>query len=140
MESFKSNDKKVSINYDERSWEIKTIDGVRGLVPKGAYKYAMIFISDYKITPVQGKEVLVELKKEILNNNKVIGEISVKEEKDKTLLSYKTSKDDKNYSCDILIIGDFFGYYEIKYLALEENYSKFKNEAMEILETRAYEK
>jgi len=140
MESFKSNDKKVTINYDERSWEIKTIDGVRGLVPKGAYKYAMIFISDYRTTPVQGKEILAEIKKEILKNNKVIGEINVKEEKDKTQISYKISKDDKNYNSDTLIIGDFFGYYEIKYVALEENYGDFRNEAIDILETGVYEK
>ena len=140
MESFKSNDKKVTIKYDDRSWEIKTIDGVKGLVPKGAYKYAMIFISDYKTTPVQGKEVLLEIKKEILKNDKVKGEIDVKEEKDKTKISYKISKDDKNYNYDTLILGDFFGFYEIKYVALEENYGKFKSEAIDILETGVYEK
>lgn len=140
MEKFSSVDGKVKITYDERNWDEKSLSGIEMIVPKGAYKYAGIYITDYKNTPLQGQEIFEEIKKGIKDSKKVIGEIKIIEEKDRTWFVYKIQKDDKNYKILELITGDFFGYYRVIYEAQEETFDKFKGEATEILETVEYKK
>lgn len=140
MEKFSSYDGKVKITFDERNWDEKSLNGIEMIIPKGAYKYAGIYITDYKNTPLQGKEIIEEIKKGIKDSKKVSGEIKVIEEKDRTWLTYKIQRDDKNYRVLERITGDFFGYYRVIYEAQEETFDKFKEEATDILDTVEYKK